>query len=523
MKKILLFFCMIFLPLVLAQEADSTGTNPPLTDSTATTATAPDTTVTESAEQPAVDTPVTQEKPQAETAPTKVFDPSFRDLSNLSPKEQRLEKIYRNLEYNTTAFNDLKKTWIVTDPVYVREIYNRFVVKNALTIHGVKPSAEVLAQKSKDIYDGNVFVELRKRYYDDEIEILRFFTESKLITKDSSDYFFDEIRDYVFIKSILGDDMYQDLKKQFYALNDLTKTTYDNKYAYNYDIYFHIFDPELMFWNTTTDQRNKYLVSLIGRWGNDYVSLPGWYYPDYIVGVKVTYIDYLINNRPNNTYIIEMGTGIQARQPVLGIEADEISKRLFHTGASLYFKAQGNPVKLFMEDMLDIDLTIEGMLSLTQYKTKDFNLGYLTQFYSQRNHFTFFAKKKELVNFEDIGALGVGLGISSYDIYHFLLDPDQLKLTDLETNNKGKFKNNLLAEVSLAGEGGLLAHNLTTLFSYDYTESYGFLGFKMFFMLNNTIGFDFRYFTSYRFSTKPLPFYRSSSYLVFSPVIRINY
>ena len=505
MKKIILIFSIVFLQILSPQEADSLSTN--------------STPVEDNAEDNNV---VTDSVDQISSEPVAAL-PSFAPIIYLDPKQARLEKIYRNLEYNTTAFNDLKKTWVVTDPVYVRELYNRFIVKNALTIQGVKPSLEVLTAKSRDIYDGNVFVELRKRYYDDEIEILRFFTEAKLASQDSSDFFFDEIHDYVFIKNVLGDEMYQDLKRQFYALNDLTKTPYDNKYSYNYDIYLHFFNPELMFWNATTNQKNKYLVSAIGRWGNDLINLPGWYYPDYVAGVKVTYIDYLINNRPNNSYILELGTGLPARQPVLGIESDEITKRLFHTGTSLYFKAQGNPIKLFWEDMLDIEFTFQGMLSLTQYKTSDFKINYLTQFYSQRNNLAFFARKKELVNFSDVGALGVGLGISSYDIYHFLLDPDQIKLTDLETNNKGKFKNNLLAEVFISGEGGLLAHNLSTLFSYDYTEGYGYLGFKMFFMLNNTLGFDFRYFTSYRFSTKPLPFYRTSSYLVFSPVIRINY
>ena len=40
-----------------------------------------------------------------------------------SLKIKRLEKIYRNLEYNTIAFNDLKNKWYVTDPIYVREIF----------------------------------------------------------------------------------------------------------------------------------------------------------------------------------------------------------------------------------------------------------------------------------------------------------------------------------------------------------------------------------------------------------------
>jgi len=502
MKKIIIFLAAVFLHTINAQVADSLAQSPVIVDSTLGTSQNSNATI----------------PPETKVSAEKIIQTKITD-----PKELRLEKIYHSLEYNTTAFNDLKKTWVVTDAVYVRELYNRFLVKNALTIGGLKPSIEVLKEKSKDIYDGNVFVELRKRYYDDEIEILKFFTESKLASQDSSDYFFDDIKDYVFIKQVLGDEMYQDLKKQFYALNDLTKTPYDNKFSYNYDIYFNFFQPELMFWNATTNQKNKYLVSFIGRWGNDLINLPGWSYPDFVAGVKVTYIDYLINNRPNNTYILELGTGLPARQPVLGIEADDITKRLFHTGTNLYFKAQGDPLKLFWDDMIDFEFTLQGTLSLTQYKTKDFNLNYLTQFYSQRNHLSFFVRKKELLSFSEVGALGVGLGISSYDIYHFLLDPDQTKLTDLETNNKGKFKNNILAEVFISGEGGLLAHNLSTLFSYDYTESYGYIGFKMFFMLNNTFGFDFRYFTSYRFSTKPLPFYRTNAYLVFSPVIRINY
>ncbi|MBU0561275.1 MAG: hypothetical protein KKD86_05285, partial [Bacteroidetes bacterium] len=93
-----------------------------------------------------------------------------------SLKFEYLDKIYRNLEYNTTAFNDLKRIWNITDPVYVREIYNRFIVENALLLDGKKPSMEMLKEKTKDIYRGEVFIELRRRYYDDEIEQLRFFT-----------------------------------------------------------------------------------------------------------------------------------------------------------------------------------------------------------------------------------------------------------------------------------------------------------------------------------------------------------
>ncbi|MDP3148251.1 MAG: hypothetical protein Q8N83_03880, partial [Ignavibacteria bacterium] len=167
MKKIITILSLILFPALLAQETDSLTTTP----------TPADTTVESNQLNP-------DSVAQAPGVQPVVVQPKFAPLKITDPKELRLEKIYRNLEYNTTAFNDLKKTWVVTDPVYVRELYNRFVVKNALAIQGIKPSLETLQAKSRDIYDGNVFVELRKRYYDDEIEILRFFTESKLASQD---------------------------------------------------------------------------------------------------------------------------------------------------------------------------------------------------------------------------------------------------------------------------------------------------------------------------------------------------
>lgn len=451
-------------------------------------------------------------------------------IINISPqgvdqaaKFNRLEKIYRSLEYNTTAFNDLKKIWVVTDPVYVREIFNRFIIKNGLKLNGVKPTLEELENKSKEIYRGNVFVELRKRYYDDEIEILRFFRESKLSTQDTTDYFFDAITDFVYINEVLGNELYRDLKKQFYALNDLTKTFYDNKVAYNYDIYLHMLQPELMFWSLTTSNKNKYLFSLIGRWGNDKVSIPGWYFPDYVAGLKFTYIDSFVNNRPNNAYVFEIGTGVPARQPALGYEYDEFGKRLYHTGPNFYFKLIGNPIRLYWKHLTDYEVSLEGFFTLSQMKASDFRINYLTKFYSVRNYFVFFIKKKEMANFTDFGSLGLGAGFAFNDANYYLLDPDLTKLSSLDAGGKGKLTTSFVIESGLDGTGGLLNHSVNLHYNYNFTEKSGYFGVKLFFMLSNTIGFDFRYFTSYRFTKSGLPFYRNDNYIVFSPVIRINY
>lgn len=451
---------------------------------------------------------------------------SYSQNEDSLARASRLEMIYRNLEYNTTAFNDLKKIWVVTDPVFIREIFNRFVVKNSLTINGKKPDLKLLEQKAKDIYNGDVFIELRKRYYDEEIEELRFFTESNFgtgKTVDSVDYFFDPIKDYIFIKEVLGEIVYEDIKDQFYAFNNLTKSYYDNKQAYNFDIKMNIVEPEVMFWSTTTNEKNKYLVSFFGKWGNDYVA-PGWYMPYYIAGVKASFIDYLVNNMPHSSYTINVGFGLPTKkQPFIENDIDEVGRRLFHSGSNIYFKVTGNPLNMIYSQLTDIDINIEGSLTLSQMKASDYSVKYKSQFFSTRNYFIISAKYKNLMKIMDLGNLGAGLGFSTYDINHFLLDPDVNKLIDLETTSKGKYKNQIIAEATLQHNGGLLNHDISFLWTYNVTENNGYVGTRANFMISSTIGLDFRFFSAYRFSTKPLPYYRTPIYIVFSPIIRINY
>ncbi|MBK7866311.1 MAG: hypothetical protein IPJ75_04560 [Ignavibacteriales bacterium] len=117
----------------------------------------------------------------------------------------RLIKIYRNLELNSAAFDDLREKWIVTDPVLVRAVFNKFLVSNGLRIDGLKPSLDFVKQKVQDIYKGEVFIDLRKRYYDDEIDMFRFYSESKVLKNaDSIDFFFDPVEDFVRIQDIVG-------------------------------------------------------------------------------------------------------------------------------------------------------------------------------------------------------------------------------------------------------------------------------------------------------------------------------
>ena len=437
-------------------------------------------------------------------------------------KIEYIEKIYRNLEYNTLAFNDLKKTWTLTDPMFVREIFNRFVVSNALRIEGKKPSSDTLKALIEDIFGGYVFIELKKRYYDNEIELLRFFTESSYGQDTLRTYFFDEFNDPVFIKSILGEKVYDDLKSRMYAHTDLSKSFYDSKEGYKFDIYLNIHNPELRFYNLTTNDKNKFLISAFGKWGNDYALLPGWYDPHYIIGLKLRYIDYLINNQPNSAYNVEFGLTVDARWPAFNFSEGEYGRRVFSSGNNFFIHFDGNPLKLIWPQLNKVDLHIDGKFALSMYESKNYDINYISQFFSNRNYFNFIVKYKNLTNLMDLGAFNVGLGVSVVDFANFYLDPQKILLIDVDKDGK-KFRTMVVGEAGIENFAGLLQHRVYLQLNYDFVESNFYAGLKTQVMISNTIGFDFKYFRALVKPSGGLPFFRFENYLVFSPIIRINY
>lgn len=450
-----------------------------------------------------------------------IFTTLFAQVTT-EEKIQYIEKIYRNLEYNTMAFNDLKQTWTLTDPMYVREIFNRFIVNNALRINGKKPSSDSLKSLVNDIFEGYVFIELKKRYYDNEIELLRFFTESSIGKDTVRTYYFDEITDPVFIKYILGEKVYEDLKSRMYSHTDLTKSYYDSKEGYKFDILMNVHNPRLRFFNLTTNDKNKILLSFIGKWGNDYALLPGWYDPHYIVGLNISYIDFIINNRPNSTYNIEFGLSVDAKWPSLNFSDTEYGRRVFSSGSGFFIHFDGNPLKFISKKLEKFDLLIEGKFAVSTYQTKDYNVKYISQFVSNRNYFNFMLKYKEIANIMDLGTFNAGLGVASLDFVNYYLDPQKINLIDLD-KDANVFKTMLVAEAGVDNFAGLVQHKVYLQFNYDFNDSYFYVGLKTNIMISNTLGFDFKYFRALAKPSGGLPYFRFDNYLVFSPIIRINY
>lgn len=432
-----------------------------------------------------------------------------------------LNRIYESLEYNTIAFDDLKKKWLISDPMFIREIYNRFVVKNALRINLQSVSIDIVKERSQNIYDGNIYIDLRKRYYDDEIEFFAFLPESE-VKKDKPNYLFDPIIDGYYLRDILGEKIYQKLQEQSYQYSDITKEFFDSKPGYLFDIKLNILEPEIMYWSTTSSERNKYLLSAFGKWGHDLILLPGWYANSYTLGSKITYYKNLSSNPQDYTYSIAVGATMDAGRPYKG---DATKTQLRNSGQGVYFKMSGNPLQYLIDGWDDFHMDIEGQIAISEYKRKDFFLRDSTRFHSIRNYFSIMLKKKELFNLFDFGSFEAGLGISSADENFYLYALRNSNLVDLEPNKTGfnRFKHYVVADVGISRTGGLIQQNLNVLFGYNVQGGYGFFGAKAFVTLSETIGFDVRFYSAFNSDSKKFPTWRPETYIVFSPVIRINY
>jgi uncharacterized protein YutD len=446
---------------------------------------------------------------------------AVQNSAQTAPSEfEKQQRIYESLEYNTVAFSDLKQKWIISDPILVREIYNRFVVHNALRINGANINMDVLKTKTNFIYESKIVIDLRKRYYDDEIEFFAFIPESEL-QSSKPNYLFDPIKDGYLLKDIVGDKVYDKIKTQGYFYSSLTKTNYDSKSGYYYDVYLNALEPHVMFWGTTSSDRNKYLVSAFGKWGNDQVVLPGWYSDEYVVGGELTYYQSISNDLKKYLYDVRIGTALGAGYPFRsGIVPQD---HLRNTGQSIYLRASGDILKYIIEGAEGYSLTLEAKYSFDEKRSRDFNVLPTDTIYSVRDYATLSLNAPEIADLGDLGLLEIGGGIGTSDIYRYQKSLSRNLLTDLDKNKSwgDKFNHNVFVNLGVSRQGGLIQHHIWTMFTYN-TIGFGVVGAGAQFMLGEQFGIDFRVMKSFGLDLKKDP-WRSDTYIVFSPILRINY
>lgn len=431
-----------------------------------------------------------------------------------------LNNLYSNLEYNTIAFDDLKRKWFITDPIFIREIFNRFVVNNALRRNYRKVPLEEIKQLAEDIYEGKLLIDLRQRYYDDEVEFFAFLPEEEVDKKEPK-LLFDPIVDPFYLGEILGAKLYERIKEQSYALNVLTKEDFDVKTGYFFDVNLNLIEPEIMYWSTTSNYRNKYLLSAFGKWGHDNIFVPGWNLPNYVFGSGITYFQSLSNNPRNFTYKVRLGIGVPSGQVYKPVTA---KKTLFNSGQNIFFSITGDPLKYVWPELEDLELNLMGQFSMQEMDAASYGLKDTTEFFTLRNYWNLEARWRNLFNLFDFGNFEVALGLASHDINRFKYIPGQKKTVDMEPNKDpfNRYTHFGYVDFGVARTGGLIQHNINFILAYG-ADGFGYYGLKTKMMLNDTFGFEIRVYNAYNVDKKKFPLWREESYLVFSPILRINY
>lgn len=448
--------------------------------------------------------------------------PFLRAQTAGTPEVENLKTLYKSLEYNTLAFDDLKQKWMVDDPTFIREIFNRFVVRNALRLDGRIPKVDIIKEKAKVVQEGEVTIEVRKRYYDDELEFFAFYPSDE-IGKENPQALFDPINDAFLLKEIVGDKSYEKIKELTYFYKETTKEQAYTKLGYNFDVNLNLLRPEVMFWDVTTEGSNKYLLSIFGQWGSDKALWPGWYLNEYFAGARLTYFKSLSNDPDKFTYRLSIGGGFPSNRPY----KDKMTvDRLWVTGMAVYAKIEGYPFTFIDSDfMKDVLFSVEGKATVVDNKKSDYGK-YTTveDFYANRTFLNWELRKRNLMNVFDFGELEVGLILSSSDIWKYRLDPAVSGVVDLEKGKKSfmqKFNHIISAEVGVRKSAGLIQHSVNIAAGYA-SDGYGFVGLKTFAMLSGNFGFDASIFSSFSVNRTKFP-YRYDTYIVFSPILRINY
>ncbi len=425
--------------------------------------------------------------------------------------KEQLRSLYDSIIVDTRAFDSMKERWLVTDPAIVREVFTQLKRRapTALAAESLRvliTSTESLLMSSSA---GDLHIMCRKRYYDDEIELVQFIVESP-----GSVSALGALRDYVLILDALGQETYDLLKSRRY------KDRFETTHGKRYDIFLSPIEPRILLWSTSPTFE-WWRISAVGRLGNDYLNLPFWFKSSIIAALELLYIDDVtVTDQTYHKFSITAGLEVVNNFSVL--HQDDFSpssvfkKRILQgSGESFFLKATWTPEKRLnvLTDQPDerIDFTFEASLGFHEKTAYASNVP--DTFYSIRN--SIIAK----ASLQNVGLFRLGGGLAWHDLHRFArFNP----VTHLPAR-VGPTETHLLPfiELGIAHDGSLLQFEIMTSVNYSLDDGYGYFGVKSKLILSNMLGLDLRYFRSYRSSH--LPPWQYEKYFVPSFVVRINY
>jgi hypothetical protein len=435
-----------------------------------------------------------------------------------------LRRIYKSLQYQDYR-SDITETWRVLDEDLIRDLVSQLLRVDAIIGKGCSfLSAGDRKTIQTALYENRLTVICRRRYFDDQIGSL------EIGVRDSPDIVPIEIEDWVYLSDLLGTDLYERLKTKDYRFASLTRPNFDRSKFYYYDILLHFLNPEVTFWSLRSGTDSRWSLSAFSILGDDYLDLPFWFKGTVVVGGKITFFDstgFRRSDRNQTKWSISVGWEgpINFRVDNSLSIAMTKGRKLVGSGQNIHFGVTYVPsfnwpaIKRNSDGYLELGLT--GSLKISEKRQNDFSADTPTSFYSVSNSVTVSGKLKHLF----FGVLDLGGGISWHDLSLF-----ERPKPDTDAKLKQQFRNDHylpFLELAVSKEGGLLQYNISAQVNGNASRGdgsgpgYGFFVLKSSVTLSNAVGFDFRYFKCLKPAN--LPVWQCDDYIVFSPVIRINY
>lgn len=415
----------------------------------------------------------------------------------------RLDTVYANLVRHDTRMFPADE-WSVNDVRIMREI-----------LYQVRNSSRLPADALRGIPDEAERVEVicRKRIVDDEIQTV-LLTYPSAAGRDSV-----VLDDFVLVRSVLGDPLYSTVR----AYRGTGKDDFETDPARVTDLFLHPLRPSFQLWSTQPSGAPSYLaVAMFGRLGNDMLDLPFWFRGTMVGGLSFTAIDRPSAVRDPEYALFRVRVGIEEPMNFSVPQPSPPSRnsvfktrKLQGSGTAVFLSGTYAPwtqvpflgidTAGFVQLRLDVTLAVE--------EKERFSPRLPETFSSVRNAVTFLAEVKRL------GIFNAGLGISWHDIHDF----SRVALPDNQAVRLGSPASNVLGafELGIAQDGGAVQYDIRTAVHYSFSMGYGFFVVKPLLMVSNLVGIEVSYFKAFR--TARLPDWHYDSYLVFAPVLRINF
>ncbi|MCF8260268.1 MAG: hypothetical protein K9J12_05810 [Melioribacteraceae bacterium] len=438
------------------------------------------------------------------------------NTNNAADAISEMNLIFSNLDYNTIAFDDLRQKWFISDPELVRDVFSRFVVTNSLRKNGLPVSLDSIQAQVDYIYEGEVIIDLQRRYYDNEIDQFAF-VRADLVSAENPVYMFDPVDDGFYLKSIIGPTLYEKLKEQIYFFSNISKDPFDTKTGYYFDVEINALNGRMMYWTTTSSARNKYLVALFSKWGHNNIYFPGWSLGEVVLGTELTYYEKLGDDPRNYNYRVRLGTSVPSGKVAKSAIPDV---PIFKSSQNIYYNISGDLLKPFW-DIEDIYIELEGMFAFGEYTYSDYELKRKTEFYSMQNFFGMKVEYRNIFNLFDLGMFEAGARIFSHDMHHFEADASRLTALDANKGLFDKFTHFFGLDWGVRKRGGLVQHHVMADFGYS-SAGYGYVGMRAKVTVSDTYGYEIVFYNNLGLDPAEYP-YRNDTYLMFSSILHINY